>query len=78
MMPGTDMHFLLVRLVASLDTPVTCFVFTKYLAFDFFFLKTNHDYTLSYLHEQDNGGIKCECPAGFKGDGVKDCTGEIV
>ncbi|KAL5070291.1 hypothetical protein RYX36_021178 [Vicia faba] len=21
----------------------------------------------------DNGGIKCECPAGFKGDGVKDC-----
>lgn len=32
---------------------------------------------LSHLHEQDNGGVKCECPAGFKGDGVKNCEGEI-
>jgi len=32
---------------------------------------------LSYPHEQDNGGVKCECPAGFKGDGVKNCAGEI-
>jgi len=32
---------------------------------------------LSYPHEQDNGGVKCECPAGFIGDGVKNCAGEI-
>lgn len=76
MMPGMDMHFLLVRLVASLDTPLTCFVFTKYLAFEFF--ENKSWLTLSYLHEQDNGGVKCQCPAGFKGDGAKDCIGEIV
>jgi len=28
------------------------------------------------LLEQDNGGVKCQCPTGFKGDGVKNCEGE--
>jgi len=29
------------------------------------------------LRGQDDGGVKCKCPAGFKGDGVKNCEGEI-
>lgn len=28
------------------------------------------------LWEQDNGGVKCQCPTGFSGDGVKNCEGE--
>lgn len=28
------------------------------------------------LREQDDGGVKCQCPAGFRGDGVKNCEGE--
>jgi hypothetical protein len=29
-----------------------------------------------YLCEQDNGEVKCHCPPGFKGDGVKICDGK--
>jgi len=32
---------------------------------------------LSLPYGQDDGGVKCKCPAGFKGDGVKNCEGEI-
>jgi hypothetical protein len=35
--------------------------------FFFFFLN---------LCEQDNGEVKCQCPPGFKGDGVKSCEGK--
>jgi hypothetical protein len=28
------------------------------------------------LCEQDNGEVKCQCPPGFKGDGVKSCEGK--
>ena len=27
---------------------------------------------------QDNGEVKCQCPTGFKGDGVNSCTGKTL
>lgn len=30
----------------------------------------------SCFSEQDDGGVKCKCPPGFKGDGVKSCEGK--
>lgn len=29
-----------------------------------------------YFSEQDNGEVQCQCPHGFKGDGVKSCEGK--
>ena len=62
-----DMHTLLVWLVAT-------FIFSKLLP-DFFVL-VKISLCSDQGFEQDIGDGKCQCPPGFKGDGVKSCEGE--
>lgn len=63
-----DMHTLLVWLVAT-------FIFSKLISV--FLLPPYEDSLCSENgFEQDAGDGKCQCPPGFKGDGVKSCEGE--
>lgn len=44
-----------------------------------FFKKNLSESKLSFescFSEQDDGGVKCKCPPGFKGDGVNSCEGK--
>lgn len=68
MRPRMDIHSLLVQLV----------IFTFFFKFPYPFpLVVDSGFqiiTLTIL-KQDNGNVKCSCPPGFKGDGVKSCEG---
>lgn len=65
---GMDIHSLLVRSV----------IFTFLLNFSFPFplgFDSGFQIITLTIFKQDDGDVKCSCPPGFKGDGVKNCEG---
>ena len=72
MTPKMDRASPLVWLVILTDLFLFIYLFIYFCSFQ----QIDLDVNSSFYYQQDIDGGKCECPPGFKGDGVKSCKGK--
>ena len=61
---------------ACLVGDIEGFIFIYLFIYFCSFQQIDLDVNSSFYYQQDIDGGKCECPPGFKGDGVKSCKGK--